>query len=154
MMFTKRVRRAIVQDQVRVRPLHQALLGFQPCRFRQIYGVPAPSGFRCRARSMNREALIGTLQLSQDADECASCTVCRYEASSASAPSPAKPGLPLQPHRLAYQLSTINHPASHAYFEVGWNRIERGQMVLLDLPSLSRTLPCYSLSSPCLMPRL
>lgn len=65
-----------------------------------------------------------------------------------------KPGLPLQPHRLAYQLSTINHPASHAYFEVGWNRIERGQMVLLDLPSLSRTLPCYSLSSPCLMPRL
>ena len=90
MMFTKRVRRAIVQDQVRVRPLHQALLGFQPCRFRQIYGVPAPSGFRCRARSMNREALIGTLQLSQDADECASCTVCRYEASSASAPKPCK----------------------------------------------------------------
>ena len=65
-----------------------------------------------------------------------------------------KPDLPLKPHRLAYQPSTVNHPASHAYFEVGWNRIERGQMVLLDLPSLSHTLPCYSLSSPCLMPRL
>lgn len=110
MMFTKRVRRAVVQDQVRVRPLHQALLGFKPCRFRQIYGVPAPSGFRCRARSMNREALIGTLQPSQDADECASCTVCRYEASSASAPSPAKAWPPSPTSSTC--LSAINHQPS------------------------------------------
>ena len=65
-----------------------------------------------------------------------------------------KPDLPLQPHRLAYQPSTINHPASHAYFEVGWNRIERGQTALLDLPSLSCILSCHSFSSPCFMPRL
>jgi hypothetical protein len=128
-----------VQDQVRVRPLHQALLGFQPCRFRQIYGVPAPSGFRCRARSMNREALIGTLQPSQDADECGSCTVCRYEASSASAPSPAKAWPPSPTSSTCLSAINHHHPASHAYFEVGWNRIEHGQTALLDPVAFSYT---------------